>query len=197
MKHLPLTVSSRSAPGEEVVLRSGEHELERYLTFAEASGMMGEGIVCKCDAIYTKQMPPPGESTEPFGRLGSSVNTTNSRNTSYQLRSHPTITPTSTHLQGWYCNMSVVRLPGPKGGCLIYSPVLGQDNTMDPVVAALEEHALLPVRFVVAPTPQHHLALHHYQRQVCEGMTRTPLFRTNPLLHLYTTLSFRPLKCRH
>lgn len=171
------------------MLRSGEHELERYLTFAEASGMMGEGIVCKCDAIYTKKMPPPGESTEPFGgfRFGFGFGIG-----WYYNQSTPTTTlvttpiPTAITPQGWFCNMSIVRLPGPEGGCLIYSPVLGQDNTMAPVVAALEEHALLPVRFVVAPTPQHHLALHHYQRQVAKGPPSLYHSLTAPLHHSST-----------
>ncbi|CAK0858065.1 unnamed protein product [Prorocentrum cordatum] len=30
--------------GARVVVRSGEHELRRYLTFGEASGMVGQGI---------------------------------------------------------------------------------------------------------------------------------------------------------
>ena len=62
--------------------------------------------------------------------------------------------------------MAVVRLPS--GGCVLYSPILGPDGTGDSVASdvrsALEREALLPVRVVVAPSPQHHLALGHYQR---------------------------------
>jgi len=53
-------------------------------------------------------------------------------------------------------------LPG--GGCLVYSPVLGPDSKIESVKAALEKMRLLPVRIVVAPTPQHHLSLAEYQR---------------------------------
>jgi nicotinamidase-related amidase len=123
----------RQLQGDELVLRSGRHELQRYLTFAQAAAA-GGCCSCRahCDAsIYSRKLPAVGagpESTTPFG---------------------------------WMCNMTVVRLPG--GGCLIYSPVLGEDNTLASVVAALEEHALLPVRIMLAPTPQHHLALKQYQ----------------------------------
>jgi len=117
--------------GDRVVVRSGEHELRRYLTFGEASGMMGRGIPAMCDCIYFKKMPEPGKSTEPFG---------------------------------WMCNMTVVRLPAPEGGCVLYSPVLGPCGTIDEVVAALTEHSLLPVRIILSPTPQHHLALSAYQQ---------------------------------
>ena len=66
---------------------------------------------------------------------------------------------------GWLCNMTVVRLPATLGGgCLIYSPVLDEADSTDAVVAELTKHKLLPVRFVLAPTPQHHLALAQYQR---------------------------------
>jgi len=121
----------QSAVGEKIVLGSGAKELRRYLTFAEASGMMGSGICARCDAVYTEKMPTEGSTTEPFG---------------------------------WLCNMVVVRLPEPDGGCLVYSPVLGADNTLDSVASALKERNLLPVRIIVAPTPQHHLALQDYQK---------------------------------
>ena len=52
---------------------------------------------------------------------------------------------------GWLCNMTVVRLP--KGGCLIYSPILAEGNLMEPVNKALSDYDLLPVRLVIAPTP--------------------------------------------
>lgn len=126
----------QSAQGKkgEVVLRSGEHELTRYLTFAQASGLAGNGICSICDSIYYKKRPTytdkPGESTEPFG---------------------------------WLSNMTVVRLPAPEGGSVVYSPVLAPGNSMDGVLAALKEHDLLPVRIIIAPSPQHHLALSHYQ----------------------------------
>ena len=59
----------------------------------------------------------------------------------------------------WY-QMTVVRLTS---GCLLYSPVLGPDDTLAAVLAGLDELSLLPVRVVVAPSPQHHLALAQYQ----------------------------------
>ena len=58
------------------------------------------------------------------------------------------------------CQMTVVRLTS---GCLLYSPVLGPDDTLAAVLAGLDELSLLPVRVVVAPSPQHHLALAQYQ----------------------------------
>ena len=112
----------QSAIGEKLVLRSGAHELQRYLTFAEAAGCL------VCDCMYARKMPAEGEATEPFG---------------------------------WLCNMVVIRMP--EGGCLVYSPVLGEDGGMDSIVAALEHHKLLPVRWVIAPSPQHHLALQPWQ----------------------------------
>lgn len=117
--------------GDVVKTRSGDHELRRYLTFAEASGMMGCGICAMNEAIYTKKRPAKGESTEPFG---------------------------------WYTNMTVIRLPAPERGCLLYSPVLDADQKTDAVMAALKENDLLPVRIVLTPTPQHHLCLQHYQK---------------------------------
>merc|ERR1719230_1465386 len=116
-------------------MRSGEAELRRYLTFAEASGMMGCGICCRQDAIYFKKMPPAGHpENQAFGEAF-----------------------------GWLCNMAVVSLPGPSGGCLLYSPVLGPDSSIGAVTSALAERELLPVRAVVAPSPQHHLCLKDYQ----------------------------------
>ena len=115
----------QSSVCENIILRSGKHELNRYLVFAQASGMH-ENLN---DAIYTKKIPKEDEPSKPFG---------------------------------WLCHMTIIRLPS--GGCLIYSPVLGQNNSIDPVVAGLTERQLLPVKVVIAPTPQHHLALHHYQQ---------------------------------
>lgn len=123
-----------SVQGDKIKLRNGAEELRRYLTFAEASGMMGRGICSRCDAVYTKKMPKVGDtadSGEPFG---------------------------------WLCNMHIVRFPESHGGgCMIYSPVFGPDNTLTAVHAALAEHKLQPVRVIIAPTPQHHLALKAYQ----------------------------------
>jgi nicotinamidase-related amidase len=116
------------AIGGRVIRRGGGQELRRYLTFAEASGMMGCAICARSDAIYTAQMPPIGESTEPFG---------------------------------WFCMMTVMRLPD--GGCVIYSPILGPDQSIDAVLAGLKERDLLPIRVIVAPSPQHHLALDPFQ----------------------------------
>lgn len=68
----------------------------------------------------------------------------------------------STEPFGWLCNMSVIRVA--TGGCVVYSPVLGPDNTMDAVVKALSEQDLLPVKLIIAPSPQHHLALLEWQK---------------------------------
>ena len=124
----------QSAIGEKIVLRSGWHELDRYLTFAQAVGTIGDGpeAACKtCDAIYSRKLPneAEGETAEPFG---------------------------------WFCNMTVAALPD--GGCLVYSPVLTADNTIAPVVAELRKRGLLPVRLILAPTPQHHLCLADWQQ---------------------------------
>ena len=73
--------------------------------------------------------------------------------------------PHQTEAFGWLCNSTVVRLPGPEKGCLVYSPVLGPDNTLSRVVSELEGAGLLPVRVIVAPSPQHHMAL----AQVCDA----------------------------
>ena len=119
----------QSAIGEKIIVRSGKHELNRYLVFAEASGLPKSFLD---EAIYATKMPiEEDEVTEPFG---------------------------------WLCHMTIVRLPEVIGGCLIYSPVLGQDQTIEPVVAELKKKQLLPVRFVIAPSPQHHLALIQYQK---------------------------------
>ena len=70
--------------------------------------------------------------------------------------------------------MTVVRLPVAAddvnssggecgGGCVLYSPVLDANNSTDGVIAVLREHDLLPVRVIIAPSPQHHLALAHWQ----------------------------------
>ena len=68
---------------------------------------------------------------------------------------------------GWLCNMTVLRLPAAQGGgCVLYSPILDEDNRVDGVLRELEARDLLPVRIVLAPSPQHHLALTAYQEAV-------------------------------
>merc|ERR1719174_2396269 len=59
--------------------------------------------------------------------------------------------------------MTVIRLPG--GGCLLYSPILDEQDSLGGVLKALEEHDLLPIRAVLAPSPQHHIALGYYQER--------------------------------
>jgi len=118
----------QSAIGEKILVRSGKHEFDRYLVFAEGSGLPKEFLE---EAIYSKKMPSSEtEITQPFG---------------------------------WLCHMTIVRLPEVIGGCLIYSPILGQNQTIQPIIAELTERQLLPVRIVIAPSPQHHLALLQYQ----------------------------------
>jgi len=74
----------------------------------------------------------------------------------------------STEAFGWLCNMTVGRLP--TGGCVLYSPILSVDNTIEPIVAALEEYDLLPVRAVIAPSPQHHLTLAEFQERFPDAL---------------------------
>jgi hypothetical protein len=78
---------------------------------------------------------------------------------------------------GWFCHMTIVRLENPpresentdpentdqRPGCLIYSPVLGASDSLDSIKDFLEKSDLLPVRIVLSPTPQHHLAILQYQ----------------------------------
>ena len=144
-----------SAVGEKIVLRSGEHELRRYLAFAEATGLFknsDSNFISEC--IYAKKL--------------NSI-----------LKSSQNILHDDGGF-GWLCHMVIVRLPvinptnnmgdsssnkcNTKGGCLIYSPVLGPDNKIGSVCKLLAEHDLLPVRLVLAPTPQHHLAIVEYQK---------------------------------
>ena len=40
---------------------------------------------------------------------------------------------------GWLCHMTIVRLPEAIGGCLIYSPILGENQTIQPIIAELTE----------------------------------------------------------
>ena len=65
---------------------------------------------------------------------------------------------------GWKSNATVVRLPN-KGGCLVYSAVLDKNDSMVEVKKELEKQKLLPVKIVIAPSPQHHLALSAFQKE--------------------------------
>merc|ERR1719408_106739 len=73
----------------------------------------------------------------------------------------------STEPFGWLCNMTVVRLE--EGGCVVYSPILGQDGTLRGITRELEQRGLLPVKVVIAPSPQHHLALEPWQAEFPEA----------------------------
>jgi len=63
---------------------------------------------------------------------------------------------------GWGCCMTVLRLPF-ETGCLLYSPVLDDSQQMDKIHRFLEREKLLPVEYIVCPTPQHHLCLREYR----------------------------------
>ena len=52
----------------------------------------------------------------------------------------------STEPFGWFCNMTVVRLPDSEGGCLLYSPILDQAQTLGQITTQLKAQSLLPVR---------------------------------------------------
>ena len=47
--------------------------------------------------------------------------------------------------------MTVVRLRDPEGGCLLYSPIMDQEESLAKIVDQLEALALLPVREVKLP----------------------------------------------
>jgi hypothetical protein len=64
---------------------------------------------------------------------------------------------------GWGCCMTVIRLPADEGGCLLYSPVLDDEQKLDKIHKFLEAERLLPVKYLVCPTPQHHLCLREYR----------------------------------
>jgi len=64
---------------------------------------------------------------------------------------------------GWGCCMTVIRLPPADGGCLLYSPVLDDEQSMDKIHKFLEAEKLLPVKYLVCATPQHHLCLREYR----------------------------------
>jgi len=134
----------QSVLAEKLVLRPGEHELRRYLVFAAAASAPPEVTAtdgpCQNwnkDWVYAKKLTRYGLDTDPV----------------------------KTEPFGWLCNMTVVRLPEARGGgCLVYSPVLGPGDSMERVEEELKRHSLLPVRYVVAPSPQHHLALKPWQQ---------------------------------
>lgn len=123
-----------STVGEKLTLRSGAHELRRYLRFAEASGCSKnyETVYAKKLSMLEEEQPQKLSSLDgkPFG---------------------------------WLCNMCVVRLP--KGGCVLFSPILDESNSLDRIVRELKSHSLLPVNAIIAPSPQHHLALSAYQEK--------------------------------
>ena len=57
----------QSAIGEKIILRSGRHELNRYLVFAEASGIPKQALE---ESIYAAKMPiEENKVTDPFGWL--------------------------------------------------------------------------------------------------------------------------------
>ncbi len=147
-----------STVGEKLTLRSGAHELRRYLTFAEASGMFAAGGGCGCccalgDTEYAKRLPAYAEKEAQRAARG------------------PADPGVETEPFGWLCNMTVLRLPAAQGGgCVLYSPILDEDNRVDGVLRELEARDLLPVRIVLAPSPQHHLALTAYQEAVPDAV---------------------------
>jgi nicotinamidase-related amidase len=100
----------QSAIGEKTVLRSGEQELKRYLAMGESMGGFGgksyDSEPGGCDCIYSEKL-------KRLRSLGDALDV-NAPEESF----------------GWFCNMTVVRLPGPEGGCLVYSPVLGNAISM-------------------------------------------------------------------
>ena len=55
----------------------------------------------------------------------------------------------STEPFGWFCNMTVVRLRDPEGGCLLYSPIMDREESLAKIVDQLEALSLLPVREVM------------------------------------------------
>ena len=112
-----------SAVGEKIVLRSGEHELRRYIAFAEATGYFrNTDANLLSDCIYAKKLKNILKLTEKNSCV--STDASNILDTEQGF--------------GWLCHMVVVRLPETNqavpelpshnklsndGGCLIYSPV--------------------------------------------------------------------------
>jgi len=134
----------QSAIGEKIVSRTGEHELKRYLSMAQATGAFEGNSYWEpgCDCIFTGKLKEIELAKE------GGEDTSNSDENNF----------------GWLCNMAVIRLPkSTGGGCLLYSPVLGPDSKIESVHASLAFHRLLPVRVVIFPSPQHHLAAGHFQ----------------------------------
>jgi nicotinamidase-related amidase len=148
-----------STVGEKLTLRSGAHELRRYLTFAEASGMFvdekNDDSCAHCsllsETIYSKMLPK-------YAAL-------EAKNTATAAADEDDAAVADNgggdQQFGWLCNMSVVRLK--EGGCVLYSPILDANGVIDGVVHALEERDLLPIKIIIAPSPQHHLSLSTYQ----------------------------------
>ena len=146
-----------SAVGEKIVLRSGEHELRRYLAFAEATGYFkNNGHNILSDTVYARKLKSIlNGNNETIKNIADSAENVNDDGF------------------GWLCHMTIIRLPSielenentSNPGCLIYSPVLGPDNQIQSVYDLLFEHSLLPVKMIIAPTPQHHLALVEFQLQ--------------------------------
>ena len=62
---------SNSSTGEQLVVRSGEHELNRYLAMGEATGAYGGSSYWEsgCDCIYHDKIDKlhSGDAIEPFG----------------------------------------------------------------------------------------------------------------------------------
>ena len=158
-----------STVGEKHSLRSGAHELRRYLTFAEASGMFvadatataADGGCAHCsllsDTIYSKMLPKYVE----LERKNADGPATACSTGDLGPDRAATDDEASVDAFGWLCNMAVIRLNG--GGCVLYSPILDSKQGLEDVVAALEERSLLPIKMIIAPSPQHHLALSVYQ----------------------------------
>eukprot|EP00747_Dinoflagellata_sp_TGD_P097775 gnl/TRDRNA2_/TRDRNA2_167233_c0_seq4.p1 gnl/TRDRNA2_/TRDRNA2_167233_c0~~gnl/TRDRNA2_/TRDRNA2_167233_c0_seq4.p1 ORF type:complete len:715 (-),score=130.30 gnl/TRDRNA2_/TRDRNA2_167233_c0_seq4:226-2076(-) len=102
----------------------------------------------------------PRDELNYYNKLGGVVPR---RKTIFGQQLFPTVAKKTSTLDkfGWMCNMTVVKLPS--GGCLVYSPILGPDDTMSRVEKELQDNDLLPVEAVIAPEPTHHLALTAFQ----------------------------------
>lgn len=121
--------------GEVKHQTDGRKELERYIYMAQCFEC--ESIVS--ESIYTAKL------NSILGKDGCSC------------------TPSDEgEAFGWGCCMTVLRLPS-STGCLIYSPVLDDNQKMDKIHNFLESEKLLPVRYIMCPTPQHHLCLREYR----------------------------------
>ena len=152
----------QSTVGEKLTMRSGAHELRRYLTFAEASGVFEAAAsgCALCDTIYAKKLPEYAalEASRVCGFIAQGKD---------KMAVEDDVGPDDIEPFGWFCCMTVVRIPAAKGGgCVLYSPILDRNGTVDGVLKELAEKDLLPVRLVIAPSPQHHLALSAYQERL-------------------------------